>query len=174
MHTLNNYWIRISECKILKYFFITGLSISLLVSCNPSADDKTSASDSGDQSSIVPTTSTDTTSEKFSESTLFQLSFVDTSIREIKARINKKSPEVYCNIKIPKKGQLTAVIIPADSTCNIRINQIIMPGDKSDGPFGRDHTFKIDKPGVYRLLIGQNLMAGSTEGCDFTMRLTFK
>jgi hypothetical protein len=122
----------------------------------------------------LPAPSSDGTIEKFSEDTLFQISFGDTSLREIRAKISKKSPIVRCNFNVTKGGKLKALIIPGDSTCNIRINQIIMPGNKSDGPFGKDHEFNLNRSGAYQLIIGQNLMAGSTDGCDFTLRLIFK
>lgn len=106
--------------------------------------------------------------------TLFHLSFIGESDREVKAKISKSASHVHVNFKTPSQGKLTALIIPADSSCNIRINQIIMPGNKSDGPFGKEHSFLLSKAGVYRLIIGQNMMAGNTDGCEFTLKLNFK
>jgi len=75
-------------------------------------------------------------------------------------------------IPVKQGRHLTASISSDDSAANVRINQIITPGDKADGPFGRDFTFAIHQQGTYRLLIGENLMQGDEWKGEF--KLTVK
>lgn len=65
---------------------------------------------------------------------------------------------VYVDVK--QGRQFTASISSEDSTANVRINQLITPDGKADGPFGKELKFAIHQQGTYKLLIGENLMQG--------------
>lgn len=80
--------------------------------------------------------------------------------------------KVTSDIPVKQGRHLTASISSDDSAANVRINQIITPGGKADGPFGRDFTFAIHQQDTYRLLIGENLMQGDEWKGEF--KLTVK
>jgi len=79
---------------------------------------------------------------------------------------------VYIDVKQGKR--LTAVISAEDSTANVRINQMITPDGKADGPFGKDFTFTIHQQGTYKLLIGENLMQGDEWKGNFKLTIRVK
>ena len=59
------------------------------------------------------------------------------------------------------KGQtLNAFVKPKDGEGNIRINQIIFPDGKADGPFGDKMTYKLTESGNWKLILGEDMMAG--------------
>lgn len=62
----------------------------------------------------------------------------------------------------------------ADSTANIRISQIGMPDGTYDGPFGRSLKYKIKMQGNYKIIIGQNLMAGNPWAGNLEMKAWVK
>jgi hypothetical protein len=71
-----------------------------------------------------------------------------------------------------KKGQsLSALLIPEDTTANIRINQVIFADSKADGPFGRELHKKIPTEGTLKLIIAENKMQGEEWKGKFTLNL---
>lgn len=54
---------------------------------------------------------------------------------------------------------------------NVRFNQIVMPGGKADGPFGRDITYTLADSGTYLLSVGESLMQGDPYDGNFTVEL---
>lgn len=64
-------------------------------------------------------------------------------------------------------GEITGV----DDTANIRFNQIVMPGGLSDGPFGKNIRYDLEKWGTYHLIIGESLMVGEPWGGEFVLDL---
>jgi hypothetical protein len=79
-----------------------------------------------------------------------------------------------CTIVISRGGELVAGLVPDDPKGNIRFTQIILPGGKADGPFGRSLRYPVAGKGVYRLIIGQNLMAGDPWTGAFTLNVQLK
>lgn len=77
---------------------------------------------------------------------------------------------VYIPVKQGK--QLTATLIPEDSTANIRFNQIFTPDGKADGPFGRELKRELHQQGTYKLIIGENLMRGEEWKGKFSLTVS--
>ena len=73
---------------------------------------------------------------------------------------NMKGINYPVTVLIPiKQGkQLSASIKTKDSIANIRINQIILPDGKADGPFGKELKRDIHQQGTYRLIISESMM----------------
>jgi len=86
-------------------------------------------------------------------------------------RILKKSAPVSCNFQVRNKGVLLARITTPDGKGNIRFNQIFMPDKSSDGPFAKDLNYNVKKTGLYKLLIGEDLMAEKPYRGEFTLEL---
>ncbi|WP_018615548.1 hypothetical protein [Segetibacter koreensis] len=76
---------------------------------------------------------------------------------------------VYIPVKQGK--QLTATIIPDDSTANIRINQVFTPDGKADGPFGRELKRTLRQQGTYKLILAENLMQGDEWKGNFKLTI---
>ncbi|HMQ68557.1 MAG TPA: hypothetical protein PKA90_05980 [Ignavibacteria bacterium] len=59
------------------------------------------------------------------------------------------------------EGQtLKASVKPKDGDGNVRINQIYYPDGKADGPFGEKMNYKLNRSGNWKLIIGEDMMAG--------------
>jgi hypothetical protein len=112
--------------------------------------------------------------QPYNNDSVFTISFSDTNQQIIRTRLGSRGPAILCNFSIAKPQSLSAIIIPDKADCNIRISQIVMPGGKTDGPFGRELTYKLSRKGTYQLIIDHNMMAGDPEVCDFSLRVTVK
>lgn len=64
-------------------------------------------------------------------------------------------------IKNVTKPTISAKINTVEKGRNLRINQIVMPDNSTDGPFSKEMKFSKKKNGTYKIVIGKNLM---TEG----------
>lgn len=58
----------------------------------------------------------------------------------------------------------------SDKPGNIRFNMIILPDNNSDGPFGKDIQYSLDKKGDYKLIVGESLMQGDPFDGNYTIR----
>lgn len=148
------------------------LFILLLAACNSPANKENIPT--GDSLTVQDSNikAVDTISkESFTDDTLYHVSFADTTAQEILGRLKRKGPSITCHFTITKPARLVAIIIPRKEDCNIRINNIMLPGNKSDGPFGRELKYDLPRKGDHRLVIGQNLMAGDAEACEFVLKL---
>lgn len=68
-------------------------------------------------------------------------------------------------LNIVSAKELFAVIHKENKKANIRINQIEMPDSTFDGPFGDSLHYKIKMNGVYKIIVGPDLMAtGKLDG----------
>jgi hypothetical protein len=65
-------------------------------------------------------------------------------------------------------------LMPDDKAANIRFTQIAKPDQTFDGPFGRELSYSVKKPGRYALIIGQNLMAGDPWDGKFRLKVWVK
>lgn len=106
--------------------------------------------------------------------TIINISFIDGREQTVRGRLGRKGPSIICNFEITKPATIIAGIVPDKIDCNIRFNQVVMPDNQTDGPFGREINYKLPKKGKYQLIIGHNLMAGDPEACDFTLKLALK
>lgn len=57
-----------------------------------------------------------------------------------------------------KKPSVSAVISVNDKGRNLRINQIILPNNLTDGPFSNRMDYKTSRKGTYKIVVGKNLM----------------
>lgn len=65
--------------------------------------------------------------------------------------------------------RIHAVLTSHDEQANLRFTQIVMPDDSSDGPFGRELDYGLAREGTYKLIIGENRMAGEPWSGNFTL-----
>ncbi len=73
--------------------------------------------------------------------------------------------EYILKIKNFYANKIEAKITATNSNMNIRFNQIKLADDTYDGPFGKEITYDISKPGEIWLIIGKSLMAsGQVQG----------
>lgn len=84
----------------------------------------------------------------------------------------KKDSTVYLEFENNGYKKLSATLRSEDSLANIRFTQIVLPNGEMDGPFGRDITYDLPWDGRYKLLVGENLMAGFPWKGDFTAEIT--
>ncbi len=76
-----------------------------------------------------------------------------------------KHDKLILKISNYNKPKITAKIATKQQDFNIRFNQIQLPDGKMDGPFMREITYDVPKPGEIWLIIGKNNMAdGKTTG----------
>ncbi|WP_051190350.1 hypothetical protein [Kaistella palustris] len=67
--------------------------------------------------------------------------------------------------------KITGKIVPENSAMNIRFNQIKLADGSYDGPFGREISYDVPKPGEIWLLVSKsNMASGETRG-KFTIGL---
>jgi hypothetical protein len=83
----------------------------------------------------------------------------DTGTGKVEAAIKGVGSPIIVNLELAGGKQLTATILPRDSSANIRINQFFTPDGKADGPFGRQLSKAIAGKGKYKIIIGESLMA---------------
>ncbi|MBX9809305.1 hypothetical protein K2X92_02885 [Candidatus Gracilibacteria bacterium] len=72
------------------------------------------------------------------------------------------------------KSLIATLSTPDDTMANIRITQIVLPDQKSDGPFGRDLKYTLTQTGKYILIIGENKMAEGPWSGQVELKLTLK
>ncbi len=77
-------------------------------------------------------------------------------------------------VKIASGKILYAKLIPSEARANLLINQVQMPDSSLDGPFGRELEYKIKTPGIYKLIIGESLMAEGNWKGDFLVKVWVK
>lgn len=66
-------------------------------------------------------------------------------------------------------GKLSATVKTAQPNANVRIAQIFMPDNSADGPFGREMEYNLKEPGMYRIVVSENQMAGNPYNGPFTI-----
>ena len=78
--------------------------------------------------------------------------------KTVSEKLNGINHPVKIIISITSGDSLIVSLHPADPNANIRINQIIMPDERADGPFGKTLQYPIKKFGTYTVVISNNLM----------------
>ncbi len=109
------------------------------------------------------------TSSKYIYTALFPGS--DTIIAQMHIDGFKKQPVLTLSIT---SGKMLYAVISDKPKANLRINQIEMPDSSFDGPFGKSLTYKIKKPGTYKLIIGESMMAEGQYSGDFEIKAWVK
>lgn len=74
-------------------------------------------------------------------------------------------------IKISAGKELFASLSSDDKKANIRVSQIEFPDSTFDGPFGRELHREINTHGNYKLIIGEDMMAGDRWKGDFVLKV---
>lgn len=74
-----------------------------------------------------------------------------------------------------KKGQkLSASIKPKAPSGNIRISQIVSPSGKADGPFSTQMDYDLNEAGNWKLIVGEDQMAGDSWKGEYILRIVIK
>lgn len=140
-----------------------------LLSCNQNEKNKTIAD-------ILPPIKNDsvkTSAKADNNSTKKKLSpGEDTLVFNLK--MNSTNRYVTIPVSISAGNNLMATLSSDDKKANIRISQIEFPDSTFDGPFGRSLDYKIKAPGNYKIIIGEDMMAGDRWKGDFSLRVWVK
>jgi hypothetical protein len=74
-------------------------------------------------------------------------------------------------IKVSTGKELFASLSSNDKKANIRVSQIEFPDSTFDGPFGRELHYQLKTHGNYKLIIGEDMMAGDRWQGDFVLKV---
>jgi hypothetical protein len=77
-------------------------------------------------------------------------------------------------IKISAGKELFASLSSDDKKANIRVSQVEFPDSTFDGPFGRELDREISTHGNYKLIIGEDMMAGDRWKGNFVLKVWVK
>lgn len=83
----------------------------------------------------------------------------------------KETKQVAVYVEVKQGKNLSATLHTKDPDANIRFNQFFTPDRKADGPFGKTISKPILKRGMYKLIIGHDLMAEGRSEVRFELRL---
>lgn len=89
-------------------------------------------------------------------------------------KMNNANQHVTVPISISGGDTLLASLSSNDKKANIRISQIGFPDSTFDGPFGRKLDYKIKTRGNYKIIIGEDMMAGDRWNGDFSLKVWVK
>lgn len=152
----------------MKNKFVFLLIITSFFSCNQGEKNKTIA----DQLPAIKNDSP-TISQEARDSLSNTLSPEKGSLT-FNLKMDSNHQHIDVPISILKGGTLLATLSSNDKNANIRISQIGFPDSTFDGPFGRNLNYKIKTPGNYKLIIGEDMMAGDRWNGDFSLKVSVK
>ena len=89
----------------------------------------------------------------------------------LKLKMDSANDHLTIPLAITSGKELFAALSSADKNANIRISQVGLPDSTFDGPFGKDLRYKMKTPGNYKIIIGENMMAGDRWKGDFVLRV---
>ena len=89
-------------------------------------------------------------------------------------KMDSSNQHVAFAINIISGKELFASLSSIDKNANIRISQIGFPDSTFDGPFGRTFDCKIKDTGMYKIIVGEDMMAGDRWTGDFTLKTWVK
>jgi len=92
----------------------------------------------------------------------------------LKLKTDNANDHLTIPLSITSGKELFASLSSDDKNANIRISQVELPDRTFDGPFGRDLHYKMKAPGNYKIIIGENMMAGDRWKGDFVLRVWMK
>jgi len=78
---------------------------------------------------------------------------------------------ISTSIHVCSVATLGAVVYSKDKKANIRISQVGFPDSTFDGPLGRSIKFKIKDTGEYKIIAGENMMAGDKWFGKFNLKV---
>lgn len=104
--------------------------------------------------------------------TVVQVKFgADSSAITLEGHLNKKGDPLIYYVPVKKGNKISVQLTPEKPRDNIRISHIQMPDGNTDGPFGQSLDYKLKGPGLYKLYISPNRMAGDPAAVDFKIRI---
>jgi hypothetical protein len=148
----------------------------LIISCTSKTQQEQSVNPTDIDAISFPATDTlKTALNVTTNDSVITVKFLKDSIAATVSGVLKMPPQhVIVNVDIKQGKQLFAILHTHGPNANIRINQVVTPDGKADGPFGKSVIRPILKQGMYKLIIGHNLMAdGASEG-KFDLRVIIK
>ncbi|MDQ6814126.1 MAG: hypothetical protein M3040_10330 [Bacteroidota bacterium] len=158
--------------KLVNISIITAMLFLILGLCVVACDNAPGSVDASKETTHKSTAAGNAFKTDYSNDSIIAIDFPkDSDSVTITGRIKGIDKPVTINISVLKAAHLSAVLIPADSIANVRINQIYMPDGKADGPFGRTFNRKITQKGNCRIIIGEDLMQGEEWKGKFTLTL---
>lgn len=89
----------------------------------------------------------------------------------MKLKMDSATDHLTIPLAITSGNELFAALSSDDKDANIRISQVGLPDSTFDGPFGRDLNYKLKSPGNYKIIIGENMMAGDRWKGDFVLKV---
>ena len=89
-------------------------------------------------------------------------------------KIDSANQHVTVPISVTTGDTLFATLTSKDDKANIRISQIGFPDSTFDGPFGKTIRQKIKDTGNYKIIIGEDMMAGDRWNGDFELKAWVK
>lgn len=99
---------------------------------------------------------------------------VHTDTLILKLKMDSANQHVTVPITISSGKDLFATLSSSDKNANIRISQIGLPDSTFDGPFGRQLDYKLKSPGNYKIIIGEDMMAGDRWTGEFVLKAFVK
>lgn len=97
-----------------------------------------------------------------------------TGTKRLHGTLHGVDDHIKITVNIIDGDSLCAVLAPTLNDAIMRINQVILPDGSADGPFARSLKYAIKKPGIYTLIISNNLMAEGKTTSDYDLELTVK
>ena len=88
--------------------------------------------------------------------------------------MDSANQHVVVAINISSGKELFASLSSKDKNANIRISQIGFPDRAFDGPFGRTLDYKIKDTGIYKIIMGEDMMAGDRWSGKFILKTWVK
>ena len=89
-------------------------------------------------------------------------------------KMDTANQHIVVPVRILAGDILYANLASKDNRANIRISQLGFPDSTFDGPFGRNINYKIKDTGEYKIIIGENMMAGDRWDGDFQLKAWVK
>ena len=151
--------------KTIRYFFILPLCLVVLImACNQS-NNKSEDAVTADTSKTLSTDSLKNMETADRDS--ISLDLKDGSAQQ--EALMAQGKRVVFSFETKILGKLSATVKAAQPNGNVRIAQIFMPDNSADGPFGQDMEYNLKEPGVYRIVVSENQMAGNPYNGPFTI-----
>ena len=159
--------------KIAFIYFLFGMCLSCCNSPNNTGKKEIVVNDTvTTDSNIKPPINKDSIDYVVIDSAVHISLDKDNSAKTLSGKLKGNNQPIKIYIDINSGDTLHVLIEPSGQDANIRLNQIIYPDGKADGPFDKDQKFAIEKPGPYQLIIGNNLMAEGKTNAAFTLHLS--
>ena len=91
-----------------------------------------------------------------------------------KLKMDSSGKHLTIPVSISSGQIFFATLFSNDKNANLRITQIGFPDSTFDGPFGKSLQTKIKMPGDYKIIVGENMMAGDPWTGNFEMKVWVK